>query len=864
MSFVFPIILGGLITAGVPILLHLIMRQKPRTLQFPAFRFLVKRHKTNLRKLRLRHLLLLALRVLLLAAICLALARPKLFNTGFNLAGDRPVAAVLLFDTSYSMDYKTSDGPSRLDEARKRGLELLNELPGGSRVAILDTGESVTSRGEWLTSMHQAGERIKGLQLRAANAPLTLRLEDAFRMFADLAQSKEDDAAKDLPRLLCVFSDRTRGCWDQGRLPQLHDRADQVPAMLGGLQRLQDQIPALIDSLKELRQKIPPPPGKDYPEQALIDVVQQLRDRIPTLESQDLTGDRELSKLLENVRRPARQLLAALHEQSDKDQANQAKEYREKLLKELRGALDDLRGVHALFVDVGVDRPVDLAILDVELPRNSDGQMQQVFASDKRISLRVQVQATGKDYNSAVQCRIGKKTYENAVVLSAGEKQTYLFEIDCQELNLTPGQHQIEVRLTSSDLLAFNNSRFVTFAIREPRRVLVLAEEPAKAERFKSALESTSFKFTVEVKRADEAERLIGTRDLRDYQAVYLFCLARPEKLWGPLGEYVAKGGGLGIIPGGKESDPAAYNQEAAQKLMPARLKKIIDHRNLDKGASWNFDSDAIYQHPLLRPFRNWRDSGQVDVFVVPRKAVRYWEVEPDKTSAAVLVSYSDDKNRPALIERLHGKDKGRQGKVLLFTTTFDTKRQPPWNDYLDSTNSFYLVIASLATHYLAGDTEEPTLNFLSGQADPIIRLPLSPRFVTYSLQGPDVLEAIAVDDQQNELVLKQALAPGNYTLHGTTSDGGSRKVAAFSVNIPPEESNLTRVPVSEIETVLGSGAVLPMERRAAIKDILEGHWNQPVELFPFLMILLLLVLAVENLLSNKFYKKEPEDGGSQ
>src|SRR5438309_2305831 len=105
MTFVFPLLLGGLVLVGIPVLIHLIMRQKPRTLPFPAFRFLLKRHRTNLRKLRLRHLLLLALRIVLLAAICLALARPKVFNEALRLSSDRPVAAVLVFDTSYSMEY---------------------------------------------------------------------------------------------------------------------------------------------------------------------------------------------------------------------------------------------------------------------------------------------------------------------------------------------------------------------------------------------------------------------------------------------------------------------------------------------------------------------------------------------------------------------------------------------------------------------------------------------------------------------------------------------------------------------------------------------------------------------------------------
>src|SRR5881227_373961 len=109
MTFVFPALLGGLLLAGVPILLHLIMRQKPKTLSFPAFRFLMQRQRTNLRKLQLRHVLLLAMRIALIALLCLALGRPRIFNRGLGLNSEHPIAVVLVFDTSMSMEYRTSD-----------------------------------------------------------------------------------------------------------------------------------------------------------------------------------------------------------------------------------------------------------------------------------------------------------------------------------------------------------------------------------------------------------------------------------------------------------------------------------------------------------------------------------------------------------------------------------------------------------------------------------------------------------------------------------------------------------------------------------------------------------------------------------
>src|SRR5262245_28920616 len=114
MTFIFPLMLGGLALAGIPILVHLIMRQRPKHLLFPAFRFLMQRHRTNQRKLQLRHLLLLSLRIALVSAFCLAIARPRIFSERLSLVSDRPVAAILLFDTSMSMQY-TVKGETRLD-----------------------------------------------------------------------------------------------------------------------------------------------------------------------------------------------------------------------------------------------------------------------------------------------------------------------------------------------------------------------------------------------------------------------------------------------------------------------------------------------------------------------------------------------------------------------------------------------------------------------------------------------------------------------------------------------------------------------------------------------------------------------------
>ncbi|MHB8900361.1 MAG: BatA domain-containing protein, partial [Thermoguttaceae bacterium] len=82
MTFLNASLLAGTALVALPIVLHLIMRRKPRHLEFPALRFLETRRQTNQRQLRLRHLLLLALRVAAIFFLAAALARPSVKFSG--------------------------------------------------------------------------------------------------------------------------------------------------------------------------------------------------------------------------------------------------------------------------------------------------------------------------------------------------------------------------------------------------------------------------------------------------------------------------------------------------------------------------------------------------------------------------------------------------------------------------------------------------------------------------------------------------------------------------------------------------------------------------------------------------------------
>src|ERR1051326_1940010 len=195
MGFVFPALLGGLALAGVAVIIHLLMRQKPKRVVFPALRFLQEGRKSTTRKLKLRHWLLLALRMLLIGLLVFALARPYFNHPQLGLGGDQPVAAILVMDTTPSMEYAVG-GKTRLDDARHRARQLLDELPAGSRVAILDTADQLE---EWSPTLDLARSRLDELQIvharsrtQLANGAVSQQVAAAYRMFSHLRDDEPD------------------------------------------------------------------------------------------------------------------------------------------------------------------------------------------------------------------------------------------------------------------------------------------------------------------------------------------------------------------------------------------------------------------------------------------------------------------------------------------------------------------------------------------------------------------------------------------------------------------------------------------------------------------------------------------------
>ena len=125
MSFLTPLFFMGLGAIAIPVMIHLIQREKKRVVEFPSLMFVRRIPYQSVRRRRIRHWFLLLLRAAAIALIVLAFARPftqpSASTPSAGASGARDVVIVL--DQSASMGYGDHFEKAK-DAARKivRGL----------------------------------------------------------------------------------------------------------------------------------------------------------------------------------------------------------------------------------------------------------------------------------------------------------------------------------------------------------------------------------------------------------------------------------------------------------------------------------------------------------------------------------------------------------------------------------------------------------------------------------------------------------------------------------------------------------------------------------------------------------------------
>ncbi len=261
MTFINLAMLLGLAGTAIPVLVHLIGRRAPPSVEFPAIRFLVTQLTVQRRRLNIQRWALLLLRMAMIALVVLALAQPRITGRigaawvslgglaifgaiglalawiawsgkarklswglllfavlclfgcvgfGLKVAGSATgplrsspaeAAVGIVLDNSVRMQARDRDR-TRLDRATEMANWLLDEFPVGSRIAIFDR----TSRPVTFALDHEAARRtITSIEPIAVEETLEQRIEAAVRLLR----------SSELPyRSIYVITDLTRAGWD--------------------------------------------------------------------------------------------------------------------------------------------------------------------------------------------------------------------------------------------------------------------------------------------------------------------------------------------------------------------------------------------------------------------------------------------------------------------------------------------------------------------------------------------------------------------------------------------------------------------------------------------------------------------------
>jgi hypothetical protein len=214
-----------------------------------------------------------------------------------------------------------------------------------------------------------------------------------------------------------------------------------------------------------------------------------------------------------------------------------------------------------------------------------------------------------------------------------------------------------------------------------------------------------------------------------------------------------------------------------------------------------------------------------------------------------VVASFANGK--PAIVERQVGA-----GRVLMMTTPVsDPAHDDPWNLLPTGPDPWpFLALAHSVAKYLAGGADAQ-LNYLTGQTA-MLRLSPEEQVTSFVLQMPDG-EAVrrTLTPGQQDLSVASTDQPGNYRVQAGGRAG--RLDRGFSVNYPAEMSQLARVALPEIADVLGKDRVRLASTREEI-EVRVGLGRLGRELFPMLIVAVAAVLAAEQLLANRFYRKAP------
>jgi hypothetical protein len=480
-----------------------------------------------------------------------------------------------------------------------------------------------------------------------------------------------------------------------------------------------------------------------------------------------------------------------------------------------------------------------------------------VVGQDEPVPIVATLRATGKAAQRRVEYSVDGRVRDVKIVDVPANSEV---EAPAFSPRFSAGLHRVDIRLDGEpDPLPYNDSFHLTFDVRPASKVLLLTDQEIDSFYVENALDPSESRNRpdrprtshVEVQYLPRVSVETLRRTLNTYSCVFMLNVREPKpELWQALGDYVRQGGGLSISVGDRvAADLESYNTPTqAQAVMPARLGPVLKHEELTFGradiASGLFSENT--QDTLS-------ELGRVPIYKTMR-------AEPIG-DARTLLWFSDD--TPALLERVLGTGRsGTSGRVLLWTTALTRVPQQTqaWNEF-PITNWSWVQVMTQSLPYLSGQLgqrlaieagESVMLPIEAGQRlTEVTAQPPGPGKVS-RLGDPPAGRALVVSTRNTNLKPDEMI--GQWTVMARGQNGPALELG-FSVNAPAMESELAPLDPKAFDALIGKDSYQVADSlEGLIKAVDIGTVGR--ELFPWLMMLILLLVTLENALANLFYRE--------
>jgi uncharacterized membrane protein len=805
MSLINPAIMYAIGLAAIPVVLHFLMRSKPKKLLFPALRFVLALRNKNTRRMRLRHIWLLLLRVAVIVLLVLAIARPSLPAANYAPTWGETLALLAILALLGAVYW----GASRLwqrsilsrHELNYRGAMLRGGTGGVGLLLLLLLFVWPYQRriaAEISAPMPEVAEDLPVAAVFLFDTSLSMqyRLESKTRL--EVAQNIAEAHLSGLPA--------------GSRIAVAHTAADNPVLFQANLSGAQAQI----EKLKERAVSVP------LNERVLAALNMQDEDRRRTLQLQESVPEENRSdRYLREI------YLFTDLARSGWKRASAAR---------LRERLAGLPWLQVYLIDVGVVKPTNLGISSLRISR-------QTVPVGGRLVVEATIDATGiaeapQTVELYVQNSSGKpvKQGESPVSLDSKAGTRIAFSVHPVARPISQG----EVRLISSDPLPADDVAYFTVAVRPPPEVLVVAETRQEAAYWTAALAPQELVRSGQARYRTTylpASRL-AEATLDRYDAVCLMDLSRvAEDSWSMLARFVESGGGLAVFLGMPNTlinpTAVAYNQAAAQEVLPASLLADLrfaqpQHLNLDNRA-----------HPIFQKFEDLGGVGELTSVGI----YRYWRVQPND-AAYVIAKYTDPQQTPALLERSIGS-----GRCVMLTTAVDLDG---WSD-LPRADWSFVAFADQLMQYLGRSTHN-SYNYLAGD-EVVLPLQRNHGLTRYLLRKPELQQLPGdVTPDAELIVIDDADQIGHYEV--IDADPASSFHSGFSANPSPGESDFRRADVSDLDEFFGEDRYTISRDVATLRRLVaQGRVGQ--EMYAAVLLFLVVAFCLEHIVANRFYDSE-------